>query len=658
MGWLEGLAQGFMARKGEVEQQNIRAGELAQQRETTVYNALLNSKDPTAQALAVSGLVESTQPKSRKSGLQGWLGEREQSPIFQQLLQYTNTPQTTTTTTPEVPASFSTGAPQALPGGQVQSIPPSPSIQPTVSQPGASAAAPGTSAVQGGPPPAPSGYAQTAGPSGLTLSRLETPSYTTTQTRYPDLGLSAAAQTEAQQYGSARGHLEGILAATEGINLDPQSKRLMINRAMGFPEHYTTDTNGDVHLISGGEDFGVVAQGAGRASAAEAQIQSQANDLYSTGQYLTRAEALIAARQGAAAATTGKQQSAAVAGAVAAPMAAARLANMRARLANELAQLPEIQANAELKQRALNGQLTQEEASRIAAQLLANRPGATSDDFNDWVAALRGTPGSTAAPTAPTAPGAPPTITPPSAPGTVPAVAAAAAAAGAAGAGTTGTGAPPAVTTATGAPAAASPQGQPGHLPSGKSLYKLNAGEQTVLDTIEGAKSMMDRVMKLIGTNISDDLVTQTGERLHGIGQNIESRAGYSPSDPTYKELIPLIEHLRVFAGSPYLHGIKNGAYVQAVQDNIPEPTDSKARIRDKIANMQKNFKDIEDAIGSGKASATSGAPPAPSAPTTPAPAAAKASTQTVPNYYHEEGTGRLYKQETDGTKTYLDGKP
>lgn len=85
MGYLEGLLGGFISRKSEIEQENLRQGELAAAREQSIFTALLNSGDKETRDLALAGLLESAQPKRRKGGLRGWVGEMESSPILQRI---------------------------------------------------------------------------------------------------------------------------------------------------------------------------------------------------------------------------------------------------------------------------------------------------------------------------------------------------------------------------------------------------------------------------------------------------------------------------------------------------------------------------------------------------------------------------------------------
>lgn len=85
MDWITGLLQGFSARKGEIEQQNLEEALRSRQRESAVLETLINSPDQETRSLAIAGLLESARPGKRKSGLSGWLGQMEQSPYLQQI---------------------------------------------------------------------------------------------------------------------------------------------------------------------------------------------------------------------------------------------------------------------------------------------------------------------------------------------------------------------------------------------------------------------------------------------------------------------------------------------------------------------------------------------------------------------------------------------
>lgn len=90
--WMTGLLTGFLERKGQVEQENLRQADLARQREGAIYEALLQSPDPEIQSRAVAGLLESAKPGQRAKGLAGWLGQLEQNPYLPQIQALMQTP--------------------------------------------------------------------------------------------------------------------------------------------------------------------------------------------------------------------------------------------------------------------------------------------------------------------------------------------------------------------------------------------------------------------------------------------------------------------------------------------------------------------------------------------------------------------------------------
>lgn len=152
MGVFEGLLGGFTGRKREIETENLRQSELASQREQQIFSALLSSGDPELQTMALTGLLESAKPSRRKSGLKGWMGEMESSPFLPRIQQLIQTPVTTKETIPGVPETPTGHVSQELLPGTVQPMVTTP--PPAV---GSASQAP-SSAVQGGPPPVPTGY--------------------------------------------------------------------------------------------------------------------------------------------------------------------------------------------------------------------------------------------------------------------------------------------------------------------------------------------------------------------------------------------------------------------------------------------------------------------------------------------------------------------
>lgn len=80
MGFLDGFLSGVNSRQQQIEAQNREDAQASQQRETAVLSHLMTSDDPEIKSLAVAGMLDSTQPKKRKGGFAGWLGEMQNNP--------------------------------------------------------------------------------------------------------------------------------------------------------------------------------------------------------------------------------------------------------------------------------------------------------------------------------------------------------------------------------------------------------------------------------------------------------------------------------------------------------------------------------------------------------------------------------------------------
>lgn len=204
MGWLEGLIGGFSARKSEIEAQNLEEARLAQQREGRIFEALLSSPDPEIQSMAVAGLLDSANPKKRKGGLRGWMGEMEQSPYLPRIQELINTPVPVTKET--IPSTqISQGIPLA-PGSQPAAMPQSNAVQPGGAPPTPTAAVQTTPA--GGPPPTP-----------LSLTnRPPTPYVAGSRPRqvfppYRSPEEQALLTRRAQSQGDVEGEVAGLIAA-------------------------------------------------------------------------------------------------------------------------------------------------------------------------------------------------------------------------------------------------------------------------------------------------------------------------------------------------------------------------------------------------------------------------------------------------------------
>lgn len=131
--YLSGIVSGFQARKDELEQKRWQEEQVNNQRESKIYEALIQSPDPEIQSIAFSGLLDSANPK-RKKGLQGWMGEMQKNPAMEGIKRLIQTPVTSTS--------------------QVQSGPPAAQgYLPAPPSAAGSAALPTSSPTAGGPAP-------------------------------------------------------------------------------------------------------------------------------------------------------------------------------------------------------------------------------------------------------------------------------------------------------------------------------------------------------------------------------------------------------------------------------------------------------------------------------------------------------------------------
>lgn len=128
-----------MERRGEVEKENLRQADLSRERESRIYQALLESPDPEIKAAAMTGLLDVAQPPRRKKGLRGWMGEMEAAPAYARIKQLIDTP-----------VEIAPGRPAApgLPSTQIQgTVGPPPQVAPM--------GTPSRSLTEPGAPPAP-----------------------------------------------------------------------------------------------------------------------------------------------------------------------------------------------------------------------------------------------------------------------------------------------------------------------------------------------------------------------------------------------------------------------------------------------------------------------------------------------------------------------
>lgn len=80
MGFLDGFLGGVVTQHQRLEDQAREDAQQSGAREQAVLSHLMTSDDPEIKSLAVSGMLNSTQPKKRKGGFAGWLGEMQNNP--------------------------------------------------------------------------------------------------------------------------------------------------------------------------------------------------------------------------------------------------------------------------------------------------------------------------------------------------------------------------------------------------------------------------------------------------------------------------------------------------------------------------------------------------------------------------------------------------
>lgn len=213
--WLTGLVQGFSQRKGEIENFNLQQGLAAKEREGKIFEHLLASPDPEIRAMAATGMLDSTQPAKRKSGLAGWMGQVEGSPMYGRIKELMNTPVATQVTK-------QTG--DSLPSTQFASGSPAPSVQSSMTEPPGSAGMPTTSPITGGPPPTPTAY--TSSPPRPQFS-------TTTEMQPRKVFLSPTEQYQQNAIAKAGADIEGDIAAyTPYLGRQGAIDRVLMERSL------------------------------------------------------------------------------------------------------------------------------------------------------------------------------------------------------------------------------------------------------------------------------------------------------------------------------------------------------------------------------------------------------------------------------------------
>jgi hypothetical protein len=224
MGLFEGLLGGFQARKSEVEQRNFELGQQQSQKEAAIFSHLMTSDDPQVRTLALTGLLDSANPRRKSKGLKGWIGETESSPYLQQMSALINTP--VEEPNPAVGAVPPGAAlPSAtLPSRQSAAGVGMPSVQPAITEApesgpaGPSAGMPTTSPVQPGvtgAPPTPVSYTQ----------QQATP-FTTSRMR--NVFLTGADKVKADKVAAAQGDIEGEKAGLVSAGFsEPQALEII-----------------------------------------------------------------------------------------------------------------------------------------------------------------------------------------------------------------------------------------------------------------------------------------------------------------------------------------------------------------------------------------------------------------------------------------------
>jgi hypothetical protein len=225
MGFLEGLLGGFDGRRREVEQVNRESADRASDRESRVFQALLASPDPEVQALAVTGMLESTQPKAKKRNFAGFLGQYEQSDTYNQLINLAKTPKEVEETRPGTPSMQL----------QTQTMRPAPTIQQGTTQAppptGSAAMSPTAITGVGAPPPQPLSWQNKQGPP--TTEKVMRPRQLF---QTPEQMAIAGARGKAQ--GDVEGEVAGLIAVgftdVEARDLVKQEYQRRLTAAGGY----------------------------------------------------------------------------------------------------------------------------------------------------------------------------------------------------------------------------------------------------------------------------------------------------------------------------------------------------------------------------------------------------------------------------------------
>jgi hypothetical protein len=438
MGLFDGMLTGFSARKAEIEAQNLQAAHEAAQREGQVFQALINSPDPDIKALAVTGLLDSARPGTRKSGLAGWMGQMQANPALASIRSLIDTPHAVEepTITPGL-ASRQTSGFIGTPPGQTSSM-----------------ALPDQTPVTGGPPTPVQSHLQTTDVAGPAVGRVDTQTVLRPRQVFQSPEDAAIAQAKAKGAGDILGDV--YAQETVGVPHDEAVKN-----ALAWQQQKHGGAVGGLRFggtMKGDQADAGARDTYGRPLDPEQYYRTQ---LHPTGQieYIPTL------------APAGPSMGADV------NFFAKFLPGGRVRTA----------ADADFVQQAIQAKKNALTPNQALTQARTMLPDATKEqqiEFADWLAT------STAAPSL-TAPGTPPAVS-----GAAPAASGTTAAPAAAGAGPVGA-PPPAPTTTAAPPAGRKPASLAGSLPPQFSTATRESGkplDPTIVTAVANAKSTNDLI--------------------------------------------------------------------------------------------------------------------------------------------------------------------
>lgn len=208
------LLTGFN-RAAAAERDHVRQQEAIRDRqELSILEALTKSDDPEIASRAVAGLLDFAQPRKKKSGLSGFLGETESHPMLPEIRNLLNTP--VARPTPEYRLNVQPG----LPPGEIRQAPPATGA----------AAQPTTTPVKGGPMAMPTPVQGLPGPPP------SAPAVTRTMTGPPQMVprrpfLTQTEQTLEISRAKAQGDVEGEVAGLIAAGYSEQEARNLVKQS-------------------------------------------------------------------------------------------------------------------------------------------------------------------------------------------------------------------------------------------------------------------------------------------------------------------------------------------------------------------------------------------------------------------------------------------